>query len=568
MYRTFTRRQFLRNAAVAALAGSPWVSLACGLRKDFDVLIRGGLIFDGTGREGFTGDVGIKGGRIMALGNLGDKSARRVIDAHSMAVCPGFIDFHSHSDDNLLIDPRAQSKIRQGVTTEVLGQDGESLAPLTAAMRAEMEVKWQAEYDIGVDWTDFAGYFRRLEKRHMAVNVISMLGQGTLRACVIGEDNKPATRDDIAAMQTLARQAFQHGAFGISSGLEYTPGSFASTDEIIAVCQAMDGHGIYSTHMRNEDDFVLEAIDESIRIAAGSGVALNISHLKASGKRNWNKVNEIFRRLDTARSRHGGTGMQVTCDRYPYIAYNTGLSSLFPLWSRDGGREQFVVRLQNPVLRDSLRTGVQAKIDRLGSWDAVMISSLDKAENKRFEGQTVAALCKANGRDPFDFFLELVITEQGRGDMVGFAMSEEETAAVLANPFCMIASDASALATDGPLHQGNPHPRAYGSFPRALAKYAREEKIFTMAEAIRKMTSLPAATLGLADRGTLRQGNWADVVIFDPDKVQDRATWRDPHQYPEGIPFVLVNGAVVIDNGEHTSALPGKVLRAPFTEKC
>ena len=563
MRRSLSRRQFLKNSAVLAWGGASMLIASCSSRKDFDILIRGGLVFDGAGREGFAGDVGIKAGKIAAVGDLKRKSAERTIAASGMAVCPGFIDFHSHSDDDLLIDSRAESKIRQGVTTEVTGQDGDSMAPLTEEMRIKMDERWRKEYGTVVDWTDFAGYFSRLEARHMAVNIISMVGQGTLRACVLGEDNKFATSADIAAMQNLAQQAFQQGAYGISSGLEYTPGSFASTEEIIELCKVMQGVGIYSTHMRNEDDFLLEAVDEAIRIAQESGVALNISHLKASGAKNWHKVPELLAKLFDA----SASELKLTCDRYPYIAYNTGLSSLFPLWSREGGNEKFVERLKVPSLRERLRAEVAAEVEKIGGWQSVMISSLQNhSQREKFEGKTFAELTQDDS-DPFQLLVDLIIQEDGEGSMVGFGMNEEELSTILAYPQCMVASDGSALAIDGPLHKGNPHPRSYGTFPRALGKYARDEKIFTLAECIRKITSLPATTLGLVDRGKLEPGMWADVVVFDPDGVKDRATWQQPHQYPEGIPFVIVNGEIVIDRGEHTGALPGKVLRAPFTRQ-
>jgi N-acyl-D-amino-acid deacylase len=563
MRRSLSRRQFLKHSALVALGGPSMVIASCSSKKDFDILIRDGVIFDGVGREGFAGDLGIKDGRIAAVGDLERKSAERVIAARGMAVCPGFIDFHSHSDEDLLIDSRAESKIRQGVTTEVIGQDGDSMAPLTEAMRTKMDEDWRKDYGTIVDWTDFAGYFSRLEARHMAVNIISMVGQGTLRACVIGEDNKPATGADIAAMQDLAKQAFLQGAYGISSGLEYTPGSFASTEEIIELCKAMEGRGIYSTHMRNEDDFLLEAVDEAIRIAQESGVALNISHLKASGAKNWHKVPELLAKLFDA----SASGLKLTCDRYPYIAYNTGLSSLFPLWSREGGIEKFVERLNIPVLREQLDADVAGEVEKIGGWQSVMISSLQKnPQRENYEGKTLAELTQ-DGSDPFQLLVDLIIQEEGEGSMVGFGMNEEELSTILAFPPCMVASDGSALALDGPLHKGNPHPRSYGTFPRALAKYARDEEIFTLAECIRKITSLPAATLGLVDRGKLEPGMWADVVVFDPDGVNDRATWQQPHQYPEGIPFVIVNGEIVIDRGEHTGALPGMVLRAPFVRQ-
>jgi N-acyl-D-amino-acid deacylase len=557
---SYSRRQFLKTAAAGAIAASPWFSSACGLFEKFDLIIFGGLIYDGSGRPGIIGDLGIKNGKIAALGDLKNKSAKRKIDAAGMAVAPGFIDFHSHSDEGLLLGGEAQSKIRQGVTTEIIGQDGDSVAPLTEKRRAAWSESLKSNYGIEIDWLDFSGYFQRLEKNGLITNVASMVGQGSLREYVVGEDNRPATPEEIEKMKALARAAFQQGAYGISSGLEYTPGSFASTEELIEVCKAMDGRGIYSTHMRNEDNNVLEAVDEAIRIARESGVALNISHLKAQNPNNWHKVPLILEKLEQARA----AGMRVTCDRYPYIAYNTGLSSLFPLWSREGGSEKFVARLKDSGLQDQLRQEVLRKVENLGGWQAVMISGLPKnPERQRYEGKNFAELSQ-NGAEPFKLLVELMIQEDGGGSMVGFGMSEDELMGVLKYPHAMVASDGSALATSGPLRSGNPHPRSFGTFPRALGKYAREEKLFDLAEAIRKITALPASALGITDRGLLQVGNFADVVIFDPANVIDRAIWTAPHQYPEGIRFVLVNGEVVIDESEFSGKLAGQVLRRPF----
>ncbi len=555
-----SRRQFLKTTAAGAIAASPWFSIACGVFEKFDLVIIGGRVYDGSGRPGIIGDLGIKNGKIAALGDLKNKSAKRKIDATGMAIAPGFIDFHSHSDEELLLGGEAQSKIRQGVTTEIIGQDGGSAAPLTEKMRAAWSEDLKSVYGVEIDWVDFAGYFQRLEKSGIITNVASMVGQGSLREYAVGEDNRPATPEEIERMKTLARAAFQQGAYGISSGLEYTPGSFASTEEIIEICGAMNGRGIYSTHMRNEDDQVLDAVDEAIRIARGSGVALNISHLKAQNPNNWHKVPLILEKLEQARA----AGMQVTCDRYPYIAYNTGLSSLFPLWSREGGSEKFVARLKDSSLQDQLRQEVRRKVENLGGWQAVMVSGLPKnPERQKYEGKNFAELSQ-NGADTFKLLIDLVIQEEGGGGMVGFGMSEEELTGVLKYPHAMIASDGSALATRGVLRSGNPHPRSFGTFPRVLGKYAREEKLFNLAEAIRKITTLPASALGITDRGFLQVGNYADVVIFDPDKVIDRATWTTPHQYPEGIRFVVVNGEVVVDESEFSGKLAGQVLRAPF----
>jgi len=557
---SYPRRQFIKTVAAGSLAASPWFSLACGFFDQYDVLITGGLIYDGSGRPGIIADLGIKNGRIAALGDLKNKPAKRKIDAAGLAIAPGFIDFHSHSDEELLLGAEAQSKIRQGVTTEIIGQDGGSVAPLTENMRAEWSENLKTNYGIEIDWLDFAGYFQRLEKNQIITNVASMVGQGSLREYVVGEDNRPASSEEIEKMKALAREAFRQGAYGISSGLEYTPGSFASTEEIIELCKAMDGRGIYSTHIRNEDDTVLEAVDEAIRIARESGVALNISHLKASGPKNWHKLPLMLEKLDQARA----AGLQVTCDRYPYIAYNTGLSTLFPMWSRDGGREKLMARLKDATLYAQLRREATFEVDKIGGWQSVMISSLPKnPERQKFEGKNFAELSQG-GADPFRLLVDLVVQEEGGGSMVGFGMNEEELTGVLKYSEAMVASDGSALATSGALRFGNPHPRNFGTFPRLLGKYGREEKLFPLAEALRKITSLPAAALGIKNRGLIEIGNYADLVIFDSKQIIDRATWTAPHQYPEGIRFVMVNGEVAIDDGEFTGKLAGRVLRAPF----
>lgn len=557
MAKFYSRRNFLKTSAAGALASYSLFNSACSASPEFDLLITGGTIYDGSGNDGVAGDLGVIAGRVAAIGDLRDRKAKQKIDASGLAVAPGFIDFHSHSDEELLLGGEAQSKIRQGVTTEILGQDGGSMAPLNDAMRAKLHEDLTKRYGIAVDWTDFSGYFQRLEQSGLITNAASMIGQGALREFVVGLDNRPATTDEISHMQALLRTALQQGACGISSGLEYTPGCFASTEEIIAVCRAAAGKSIYSTHMRNEDDTLLEAIAEAIRIAQEAGVALNISHIKASGQNNWRKQPEMLAMLEAARA----NGLRVTCDRYPYIAYSTGLSSLFPLWSREGGSEAFVSRLQDASIRAKLRPEVQYEADKIGGWKSVMISSLQNHPRRsEYEGMNLAELAQ-HGADPYDLLVEFIVGEKGGGGMVGFAMREEDTAQLLANPYCMPASDGSSLAEQGVLRSGNPHPRSFGTFPRVLGKYVREEAIMPLAEAIRKMTALPAETLGLQDRGSLKKGYWADIVIFDPAKVNDRATWSQPHQYPVGTPFVIVNGQLVIDQEKFTGKLAGKILR-------
>ncbi|HQU74782.1 MAG TPA: D-aminoacylase, partial [Calditrichia bacterium] len=523
MGNSITRRTFIKHSIAGASGATFLWCLGCSSNPDFDLILVGGLVYDGSGEQPSQLDIGIKDGRISGLGTLRDKSALRKIDVSGLAVAPGFIDFHSHSDDELLLGGDPQSKIRQGVTTEVLGQDGDSMAPLTPEMLKKLDEGLQGRYGVSADWLDFAGYFARLEQSGMISNAISMVGQGTLREYAVGPDDRPATEAEVRKMIDLAQAAFAQGAYGISSGLEYTPGSFASTDEIAAVCASMKGQGIYSTHMRNEDDTVVEALEEAIKIAKWSKSRLNISHMKASGKRNWDKLYLILENMKTSRVK----GLPITSDRYPYVAYNTGLSSLFPLWSRDGGKDAFVGRLRDKSLHPRLRETVLGKIEKIGGWEAVVVSSIpDNPDRANLEGRNMADLT-AGGKDPFQYLVDLVLTEDGGGDMVGFAMSEDNTSRLLANPYNMIASDGSALGTEGKLLRGVPHPRAFGTFPRVLGKYVREDGIMSLQEAIRKMTSLPALALRLKDRGQIREGFAADLVAFDAATVIDKATFKN-----------------------------------------
>ncbi len=547
------RRRFLHLSA-AALAAPAVVLSPRSARQEFDILIRNGLVYDGLSNNPTAADIGIAQGRIARIGTLAGARARLVIDARERVVCPGFIDIHSHSEDDLLADGRAESKIRQGVTTEILGQDGGSYAPLNDSMFEQMRTSLLDRYNVLPDWRDFAGFYARLRTQGIAVNVLSMVGTGTLREYVVGYADRPASKKELADMQNLLRQSLHQGARHLSSGLEYTPGSFAGADELAELAAVLGKHGLYSTHMRNEDDHLLEAVREAIGIARAAGVRLNISHLKIQGQRNWDKGQELFDLLGEARAQ----GMQLTCDRYPYVAYNTSLRNLFPLWSREGEAGRFIERLQDPGMLPKIREAVQAKIASLGSWDAVMISHF--SANPAFAGKRLGALAAEHGKAPSDFLIEMMLLSKGSGGMVGFGMSEENTAAILAWPWCAVASDGSALATEGPLATGSPHPRNFGTFPRVLSYYVRERKTFDLATAIRKMTSLPAEIIGLAHRGRLQQGLPADIVVFDPEQVRDRATFADPKKYPQGIEQVIVNGVPVIRDGEHTGERPGRIL--------
>lgn len=512
------------------------------------ILLKGGLVYDGTGAPPVEADVAVDGDRISGIGPGLAEAGAAVIDIKGLAVAPGFIDIHSHTDRELLVNPRAESKIRQGVTTEIVGQDGSSLGP------------WRdtRERETSEEIVDIAGFFERLERGGSAVNIASMIGAGTVRGLVIGYDDRPATAEELAQMVALVAEAIEQGACGLSSGLEYVPGGFADLDELVALAEPLRGTGLpYASHMRNEDDQLMAAIEEALAVGRRAGVPVHISHLKAQGQRNWWKAEPVLHTLERAAE----DGDEVTFDRYPYVAYSTGLTSLFPLWSRDGGTEAFLVRLDDAELQEAIEKAVRGKVAELGSWDAVQMTSADGEGLDWIKGRKVGALAQEVGKDPYLLLLEIVRQGQARIGMVGFGMSEENTAMILAHPLGMICSDGSARATYGPLSEGSPHPRSYGAFPRVLGHYCRDQHLMPLEVGIHKMTGMPARRLRLDHRGRVAVGAFADLVVFDPATVADRATFTDPHQYPVGIEVVLVNGEVVIRDGEHTGALPGRPLR-------
>ncbi len=552
------RRSFIKDTSVIiGLGALNVITRGFAQTYDFDLIIKNGLIIDGDGGDGYRADLGLRGDLIAAIGTLREKSAYRTIDAEGLVVAPGFIDIHSHSEDTLLVNPRAESKIRQGVTTEIVGQDGLSVAPLTAEMQSELNERYLSSNGLRVDWSDFQGYFQRLVQTGIGINVGTMVGQGTLRECVIGRDDRPASYADYDRMKQLARISFQQGALGISSGLEYTPGAFASSDELIELCQVMDSFtGLYATHMRSEDNYLLEALDEAIAVARGANVALHIAHLKCMGERNWRKLSDVFEKIAEARRR----GVSITFDRYPYTAYNSSLSSLLPVWAREGDIKKMTERLNHSEERTKIRKETLQKIEMIGSWEAVLISSVELEKNRRLLGKRVSEIVGDNGVDPFDFVCKLILEESNGVGICGFAMSEENTARILAHPLCMVASDAAARAPYGALNHSNPHPRTYGTFPRVLGKYVREDYLLSLPAAIRKMTAMPANRLGLKKRGRIAPDFFADLIIFDSAKIRDTATYTNPHSYPEGIAYVLVNGKVVVEANEHTGKLPGMIL--------
>lgn len=521
-----------------------------------DLVIRGGTLFDGTGAPPRTADIAITGDRISAIGQL-PATGTVEIDARGMAVAPGFIDIHSHADLSLLVNPRAESRVRQGVTLEVVGQDGSSIGPWSDGLFEYTRDRYRRDYDVEIDFRDIGGFLDRIDRVRPAVSVASMIGHGTVRGYVIGGADRPATKAELDCMRALVRDALAAGAVGLSTGLEYTPGSFATLDELVALATELRGTPYpYASHMRNEDDRLLAALEEALHVGRMAGVPVQVSHLKAQGQRNHWKADAALAAIEAARA----TGVDAHFDRYPYVAYATGLSNLFPASARAGGTARFLARLADPDTAPALERACRDKIALLGSWDAVQITRIG-GSNAYARGRRLGELAAERGEDPYELTVRLLRDAGGSVGMIGFGMSEENTERILAHPLGMVCSDGGAYAPYGALSGSSPHPRGYGSFPRLLGHYVRDRKAMALEVAVHKISGLPARKLGLGDRGVLRVGAVADVVVFDPDSVADRATFEDPHQYPVGIGHVVVGGVHTIREGEQTGRMGGRGVR-------
>ena len=551
-----TRRAFLAVTGAALVGAGCGPALSLVGRRKYDLIIRGGTVFDGTGVEGMEADVALNQGRIAAVAPGLGESADVIYDARGMAVAPGFIDIHSHADGTLFDDPYAESVIRQGITTVIVGQDGASRAPSRDPEGRAQAVRRSLGADSRFD--SMSRLLNALGRLPSAVNVASMVGLGTVRGVVVGDEARPATELELQAMEALVDVALDQGACGASSGLEYAPGSFAPPDELARLCRPLARRGLpYATHMRNEDDRLLDSLDESIAVARAAGCRLQLSHLKTQGPRNWGKIEPALARLESARAE----GIDVAFDRYPYVAYATGLSGLFPNWSKDGGTQAFLARLVDPTAGPRIREETLAKVELIGGWDNVMLSGVASDADRAAEGKRLGEYSAALSGDPYDTAVGLLVRSRGSVGMVGFAMSEENIARFLAHPLGMVCSDGGAFAVEGTARRGHPHPRAFGAFPRVLARYVRERKALTLAQAIHKMTGFPASRVRLADRGRLAANYAADVVVFDPARVEDRATFADPFHYPAGINLVVVNGSIALRDGVRGDKRRGRAVR-------
>jgi len=534
------------------------------LAQDFDLLIRGGRIVDGTGNPSFMGDVAIRGNRIVAMGHLGGATAKRNIDAAGLTVAPGFIDMHNHSDYTLLADGNAQSMIRQGVTSMVLGE-GESAGPVGGK---QPHVSRRVLVSGGEpDWTDFNGYFARLLRQGISTNVASYLGSSQIWTYVHGEQAGPPTATELDQMRGLVRQAMEQGALGVSSSLSGPPGSWIDTDTLVAMCEAAAPYGgSYSTHMRTEGRGVFESVAEAIEIGRRARVPVDIIHLKIAEHTMWGQMPELVATIARAREQ----GVQVQANVYPYRAGQNDLATIIPPWAHEGSAEAMIRRLKDPALRPRIENEILHGIPgsnwydhytATGGWDGMLLVSLSNPQYKKFEGMRMNQVIEAVGKPPLDVLFELLEANGGSVPTVYFHHSEEDMRFALKQPFVSIGSDGTAVATEGPLAGGHPHPRYYGTFPRILGRYVREEKVLTLEEAIRKMTSANAAKIGAFDRGLLRPGMMADVTIFDAGRIIDNATYEKPHQYATGVDYVIVNGQLVLEHGRHTGARPGVILK-------
>ncbi|HLA11750.1 MAG TPA: D-aminoacylase [Pyrinomonadaceae bacterium] len=533
--------------------------------QEFDVLIKNGMVYDGTGHVPRRVDVGIKGDRIVAIGNLRRANARNIVDARGLAVAPGFINMLSWSTESLIVDGRSQGEVRQGVTTQIMGE-GWSMGPLNERLKKQV-IAEQDDIKFDVEWTTLAEYLRHLEKRGVSQNVASFVGATTVRQYVLGESDVQPTPEQLQEMRDLVRHAMEEGALGVGSSLIYAPAFYARTEELIELCKvAARYRGKYISHLRSEGNEWVEAVEELIRISREAGLPAEIYHIKAAGKQNWDKVDRVLALINAARRR----GLKITANMYMYTAGATGLNASLPPWTMDGGYEALFKRLEDQATREKIAAEVRTPSNKwenlylaAGSPDRVLLVGFKSEKLKPLTGKTLAEVARMRGNDPVETIMDLILEDRSRVGTVYFLMSEKNLKRELRQPWVSLGSDGASMAPEGVFLKSSTHPRSYGNFARLLGKYVREEKVISLTEAVRRLTGLPATNLGLDRRGFLRTGMFADVVVFDPQTIGDRATFEKPHQYSVGVKHVFVNGVQVLKDGEHTNAKPGRALWGP-----
>ena len=523
-----------------------------------DIIIKNGEIIDGTGKPGYKADIALEKDKIASIGKIEAKDADSVLDASGLVVAPGFVDIHSHSDYYLLIDPRAESKILQGVTTEVGGNCGYAAAPIFGDLLKERRRTYLKQFDIHLNWTNLSGYYEKLEEKGTAVNFAPLLGQNTIRASVMGYEDRVPEPNEIKKMELIVLDGLKQGAFGMSVGLIYPPSCYAKTEELIHLFKVVEEcDSLFTCHMRSEGEKLLEAIEETIQISRETGVRAQISHLKTAGEKNWNKIQPALALIETALE----NGTDIACDRYPYTASNTGLSALLPDWVFEGGIQKQMERLQDKSTRELIKKEILKYHPEPEHWQTVMISQVVTDKNKDLEGKKVSEGAELQKKEIFDFIFDLLMEEQSQVEAIYFCMCEDNFQEIIKKDYVMIGSDSGAKSINGPLGDGTPHPRGFGSFPRVLGKYVRDENILDLPVAIKKMTSDPCSRLKITDRGIIKEGNYADLVLFDPKKIRDTSTYENPKQYPEGIEYVFINGEMAVKKGKPTGILGGRGLR-------
>ena len=560
-----------RLSLVFAILGCVSFLMATGSAQttQYDVLIKNGRIVDGSGRPGYNADIAIKDQRITRIGNLANATAAKTIDARGMVVAPGFIDMLGQSETYLLIDPRGMSKVMMGVTTEITGE-GESIAPINERQIKEQE-DFLKRFNLTIDWRTLDEYFRRLEKQGTGLNLGTFVGATQIREYVVGFDNRPPTPAELESMKKLVADAMRDGALGLSTSLQYIPARFATTDELVELAKvARQYGGIYATHQRSEANALDESLHEVFEIARRARIPVEIWHLKTAYKKNWGRMPEILNKIKQARA----GGLDVSADIYPYIAGSTSLSACLPPWAQEGGVEKMLARLRDSATRERIKKEISEDHKDweniyLGSGGAggVLIGSVVNRDLESSQGKRVSEIAEEQKKDPLDALLDFILADHGQTGAIYFMMSETDMRAAMRSPFVSFCTDSGSRATDGPLAGSKSHPRGWGSYPRILGRYVRDEKLLTLETAIHKMTGGPATRVGLKDRGLLRVGMFADITVFDPKTVIDRATFESPNQFPVGIEYVLVNGQVSVDKGERTSALAGQVIRGPGYKK-